>query len=543
MRRRLEEYLLGEASPFVTAGSAGVARERKIVFVFPGQGSQWIGMGLELLRTEPTFRVAMEACDCEIQRQAGWSVLDQLQDKAADGRWIRIDVVQPVLFAVQVALAELWKSWGLVPSVVMGHSMGEVAAAHVAGILSLQDAVTVICRRSALMMRIAGKGAMAVVDLSRKEAEQAVAGFDQRVSIAVSNSRQSTVLSGDPDAIDQIIERLESLEVFCRRVRVDVASHSPHMDPLKEELLIALRDLKPQAGSVPLCSTVRGSVIRGEEMDAAYWVSNLRDTVQFDNATELLLREGFDTFIEMSPHPILLPFIEQTGVLSGVDVLAVGSTRREEPETQAMLNVLCSLYAHGAEIGWKRLYPAGNLVKLPAYPWQRERFWIESVGVTPSLRETPQTFTPLSEVGALEREAKPVLFLAVWKELAPSERSEAMTRWIREQVAAVLRANVERIAVDKALKSHGVNSLMALELRNRIERGLGIALSAGTAWNYPTVAALAEYINARLTAQEGNGEREKRKAVSAARPADLSAADLLEAELSGAEMLLDKQRV
>jgi acyl transferase domain-containing protein len=450
--------------------------------------------------------------------------------------------VQVVLFTIEVALAELWKSWGLVPSVVIGHSVGEVAAAHVAEILSLEDAVMVICGRSALMMRMAGKGAMAVVDLSLGEAEQAIEEFHHRVSIAVSNSRQSTVLSGDPDAIDRIIERLESLNVFCRRVRIDVACHSPQMDPLKEELLVALRSLKPQTGSVPLCSTVRGTMVRGEEMDGAYWVSNLREMVQFASATELLLGKGFDTFVEMSPHPILLPFIEQTGVSAGLDIVAVGSTRREQPETDTMLAALGRLYTHGVDVDWKRLYPVGNLVKLPAYPWQRERFWIESLGVAPTLREMSQAFTPPPEAIAVEREAKPKLFLATWKELAASERSKAMTRWIREQVAAVLRANVERIAVDKALKSHGVNSLMALELRNRIERGLVIALSAGTAWNYPTVGALAEYLNARLTAQEENGKREEeKKTVSAARPNGLSAADLLEAELSGAEMLLDKQ--
>jgi acyl transferase domain-containing protein/NADPH:quinone reductase-like Zn-dependent oxidoreductase/NAD(P)-dependent dehydrogenase (short-subunit alcohol dehydrogenase family)/acyl carrier protein len=375
----LEAFVKGQESAFVSAGAVEDARKPKIAFVFPGQGSQWIGMGRELLRTSPVFRRSMEESDEAIRRETGWSVLEQLKDPSLEERLARIDVVQPSLFAVEVALAELWKSWGVIPDAVVGHSMGEVAAACFAGILSREDAVRIICRRSALLMRVAGAGAMVVVDLPRADAEHLITSeLAQKISVAVSNSPRSTVLAGDPVALDGIVERLEKEDIFCRWVRVDVASHSPQMDPLTVDLSAALVEVTPRAGTIPMYSTVNVGGTDGTQMDAAYWVRNLRKSVLFANAVEEMLSQGFDTFVEVSPHPILTPFVEQTSEYSGRAALAVGSLRREELETAAMLGALGRLYTAGADVAWKAVYPAGNLVKLPAYPWQRERFWMQS---------------------------------------------------------------------------------------------------------------------------------------------------------------------
>jgi acyl transferase domain-containing protein len=238
----------------------------------------------------------------------------------------------------------------------------------------------------------------------------------------------------------------------------------------------------------------------------------------------------------MSPHPILVPFVEQTAETNGVAAVVVGSTRREEPEVETALTSLGQFYVHGGALDWSAFYPCGNLVPLPAYPWQRQRYWIESSGAAPVLRAPAAAATAEVEPRANGgRAAKP--FLAAWKELEPKERPSALTQWVREQVAAVLRSRSDRVDVHQPLKSLGVNSLMTLELRNRMEKGLGIAIAAGAAWSYPTVAALAEFLQGRLTEQNsGEGPRAQSKPKSV-----MSAAELLEAELSGAEMELDRR--
>ncbi|WNG36075.1 SDR family NAD(P)-dependent oxidoreductase [Archangium violaceum] len=374
----LEAFLKGESRPGRVAGICSPGERKKVVFVLPGQGSQWPGMGRELLRHEPVFREALEECDEAIRACAGWSLIDELLADEPRSRMRSIEVIQPTLFAIEVAMAALWRSWGVEPDAVVGHSMGEAAAACIAGVLRLKDAARVICDRSQLLRRVAGQGGMAVVELSLAQARELLSRKDGRVSIGASNSPRSTVLSGDAVALEELLRELEREGIFCRRVKVDVASHSPQMDPLKEDLLHALSSIVPRAAAIPLYSTVTGEPIEGALLDASYWMRNLREPVLFSNAIERLAGDGHGVFVELSPHPILLPSIDQTLRHGGHKGLVLASLRREEPERAVLLESLGTLFTMGGQVDFRGLHPhGGRRVRLPTPPWQRQRFWLD----------------------------------------------------------------------------------------------------------------------------------------------------------------------
>ena len=383
----LEAFLRGEARPGLSSGRKLSARRRKLVFVFPGQGSQWFGMGRRLLEQEAVFREVIERCDRAMRPYGDWSLLAELTaTDAAQSRLNEIDIIQPALFAIQVALAALWRSWGIEPQAVVGHSLGEVAAAHVAGALSFDDAVRVICHRSRLFKRTIGQGAMAAVELSIEEARRVLVGSEDRVSIAASNGPTSTVLSGDPAALAAILDQLQRRDIFCRMVKVDFASHSPQMEPLRADLLQALEGLQPRAESVPIYSTVTGQVSNGLEFDPLYWARNIREPVLFSTAVQRLVEDGHDIFVEISPHPILLSAMQQGFHHFGQEGAVLPSLRGEEDEHTVLLGSLGALYTLGYPVDWNLIYPAGGrCVRLPLYPWQRERCWLEpSAGDTNS---------------------------------------------------------------------------------------------------------------------------------------------------------------
>jgi malonyl CoA-acyl carrier protein transacylase/SAM-dependent methyltransferase len=377
---KLSAFLDGDLLSGVSFGKRIPRRPPRIAFVFPGQGSQWWGMARDLLEQEPAFSEAVERFESAMPSWVDWSLGAVLKAEGESSPLDRVDVVQPALCAVQVGLAAVFRAWGVEPSAVVGHSMGEVAAAAVAGALTLEDAARVICTRSRLVTQASGRGAMAVVDLGLSRSTEVLRGFEDRVSIAASNSASSTLISGDPEAVRAIVASLESRGVFCRLVNVDYASHSPHMDPLMAPLLEELSGLLPAKASVPLYSTVTGGVAEGPELDAGYWARNLREPVLFSRAIGSLLEEGFDTFIELSPHPILLPSIQQDLPIEGSARRGtlLPSLRRGESGPERMLDTLATLHCSGLSVDWRRLYPSPRAhVALPSYPWQRSHFRAE----------------------------------------------------------------------------------------------------------------------------------------------------------------------
>jgi myxalamid-type polyketide synthase MxaD len=386
-REGLAGYLRGETVDHVTSGppADGTAR---IVFVFPGQGSQWPGMGRELMQREPAFRDAILACEAAFRPYVNWSLTEQIVGGPGMERFEDIDVVQPTLFAIEVALAAVWRALGIKPDAVVGHSMGEVAAAYVAGRLNLADASRVICTRSALMKRVAGEGEMALVGLSLADANTAIAGYEDRLSVAASNGPRTSVLSGEPLALGAILRTLQAKNVFCRSVKVDVAAHSPHMDPLQNDLRQALVGITPQTGAVRFYSTVSGAADVAI-CDADYWAANLRQPVLFADAVRRVVADNPSErvlFLELSPHPILTSAVEQTLEDAGRDDRAICSGRRGGPEQAVLLASLGRLHALGATVDWPHFYAGAenSVVDLPTYPWQRNRYWLESAPVARS---------------------------------------------------------------------------------------------------------------------------------------------------------------
>lgn len=394
LAEKLTAFTEDSSTAWGSTGYAAAEAAPRIAFVFPGQGSQWIGMGRELIAREPVFRDAILECEQAIRQYADWSLTEQLQ-AGSSSRLDEIDVIQPTLFAIQVALAALWRSWGVTPDAVIGHSMGEVAAATVAGALDLSNAARIMCTRSRLLRRVSGKGVMAVVGLSIAEAQQAVKDYSKQISVAVSNSPRSTVLSGDPEAMEQLFAELRARNIFHRPIKVNVASHSPQMDPLLPDLLTQLDGLQSKPVQIPFYSTVSGTVSEANTFDKSYWADNLRKPVLFSRMIEKLLEDGHIVFIEISPHAILLPAIDETIHSLEKRGVTLPSLLREEGEQSTIFASLGKLYTIGYPVDWQKLYPGSKgLVPLPTYPWDHQRYWVKSAYDRPAAPKQDQKPEP-----------------------------------------------------------------------------------------------------------------------------------------------------
>jgi acyl transferase domain-containing protein/acyl-CoA synthetase (AMP-forming)/AMP-acid ligase II/acyl carrier protein len=371
----LKAWLADDPRAGTSAGRRLPNRRPKPVWVFAGQGPQWWGMARRLLEAEPVFRATVEACDAAFVPLAGWSLAEELRTQNDPARLDDTDRVQPVLFALQVGLAALWRSWGIEPAAVVGHSLGEAAAAYVAGALTLEDAVKVVFHRSRLQHRVSGHGKMAAVGLTAEESAAALRGFEGRLTLAAINGPKATVWSGDPAALEEALKPLTKRDVFHRVLRGQVAFHSPQMEPLRAELTAALAGLAPRPASVPYYSTVTGGLLEGDKLDAAYWGRNLREPVQFAAAADALIAAGFDLFLEFGPHPVLTEPLHQCLRQRKTAGLVLSSLRRDEDDRAALLAAVGGLYAAGIAPTWDMIAPLGRVVPLPSYPWQRERCW------------------------------------------------------------------------------------------------------------------------------------------------------------------------
>ncbi|WP_055546218.1 type I polyketide synthase [Streptomyces kanamyceticus] len=354
----------------------------KTVFVFPGQGSQWVGMAAGLLESSPVFAGRLAECDAALEPYVGWSVVDVVRGVDGAPSLDDVVVVQCALWAVMVSLAELWRSVGVEPAAVIGHSQGEIAAAAVAGALSLEDAAKVVALRAAAIAgELSGKGGMVSVALPAEDVRERIAAWGERISVASVNGPSSTVVSGDPDALDELLVSCEADGVRARRIAVDYASHSAQVESIREQVITALRGISPRASEVPFYSTVTGSPLNTAELDAEYWFTNLRQEVRFDQTVRNLLADGFGYFVECSAHPVLTVGLGETFEDTGSNTAyAQGTLRRDEGGPERFLTSLAEGYVRGLPVNWQSLSAGSDArrVDLPTYAFQHQRYWMEA---------------------------------------------------------------------------------------------------------------------------------------------------------------------
>ncbi|GGL31439.1 type I polyketide synthase [Nocardia jinanensis] len=509
----------GLPAPHIALGEADRVRSGKIAFVFPGQGAQWAGMAVDLLDESPVFAAELTRIDAAIRRYTGWSAAAVLRGGDGAPALRGDDVVQPVLFAVMSALAAVWRARGIEPDAVIGHSQGEVAAAYVSGALSLADAAAIVVLRSRALPKIAGTGAMAVVGLPESEL---VTRLNGRVSVAAVNSRLATVVAGERAAVTELLAELEREEVFTRLLAVDYASHTEQVESLRENLTADLSGITARVNGIGWYSTVAGEPFTERPIESTYWYRNLREPVRFAATVRRMLDDDYRYFVELSPHLSLATAVQTVAEDAEVEVVSVGSLRRDRPGPAALDLALAELHAGGMELVWDRVLEPAARVVLPTYAWDELPFWTEPrrdsvrrFGLEPAGHPVLGVVVPVPETGGvvlagrLSRRAQPWLVDHAVGEQAVLPGA-AVVEWViragDEVGSPVIRELILReplpvpadaaVAVQVSVGGTGAGGERAVTVYSRLDDGTG---RPWTAHAEGVLAGAADLVPADLT--------------------------------------------
>ncbi|MEU8517761.1 SDR family NAD(P)-dependent oxidoreductase [Kitasatospora sp. NPDC048722] len=379
-------------APGVVTGRHGAGRDRRAVLVFPGQGSQWVGMGAELLDASPEFAERIAACERALAPWTDWSLEAVLRGRSDAPSLDRVDVAQPALWATMIALAACWQAHGVTPTAVLGHSQGEIAAACVAGALSLGDGAKVVALRSQAIARgLSGHGGMVSVPQAHADVLARIEPYGGRISVAAANGPSGVVVSGENAALDALLDDCARDGVRAKRIPVDYASHSAQVERIEETLRTELAGLTTRGARIPFFSTVTADWLGDTPLDAGYWYRNLRQTVRLEESVRALLAQGHDAFLECSPHPVLSTAVEDTAADAGVRAVVLGTVRREDGGPARLLASLAEAHVHGVRIDWRPALAGGRPADLPTYAFQRRRYWLA--------QDTARTGAPLEPCG------------------------------------------------------------------------------------------------------------------------------------------------
>ncbi|WP_415830409.1 beta-ketoacyl synthase N-terminal-like domain-containing protein, partial [Kibdelosporangium persicum] len=461
--------------------SRGVAKPAgKVVFVYPGQGPQWRGMADRLLDSAAVFRERIEDCAAALAPFVDWSLIDVLRDAPGAPSLDRADVVQPALFAVMVSLSALWRSFGVVPDAVVGHSLGEVVAACEAGALSLSDGARIAALWSKPQATLAGRGDMASVFLPVGRLAPRLTRWGDRLAVAAVNGPGSVVVSGEAGAIGDLIAELSAEGVRAQKIPVGFAAHSPQIEGLRDELLTVLGPVAPKAAGTAFFSTLAGGPLAGTELDAGYWYQSLRHTVQFERAIRMLIDQGHRTFVEVSPHPGLTTAVRDCLDEAGVEGLTITTLTRRDGSLNQVLASVSQAHVHGVPVDWRTHFAAtggARRMDLPTYAFQR--------GHRPA---EPPSSAGLPD-GALRAELNGV---------PAAEWPDRLLELVRATAAPLIGLGADELREGQTFLDLGFDSLAVTKLRGELNAVTGLRLPVTVAFDHPTPAALAGHLLATV---------------------------------------------
>ncbi|HEX9840752.1 MAG TPA: amino acid adenylation domain-containing protein [Anaerolineales bacterium] len=516
LKTGLDAFVVGSEAPALSTGYVQPGARPRIAFLFTGQGSQYPGMGRQLYDTQPVFRAALDKCAEILASILDRPLLEVIfpSDKSSEEAAFlnQTTYTQPALFALEYALAEMWRSWGFEPHAVLGHSVGEYVAAFVAGVFSLEDGLRLIAERGRLMGTLPQNGSMAAVFAAAPRVAEILKPYEDQVSIAATNGPENTVISGESSAVQVVLEDLARLGISSKALTVSHAFHSPLLDPILDEFESAARRMHFEVPRIPFISNLTGDIFEpGQIPDADYWRKHIRAEVKFSAGMQSLANIGVDVFLEIGPAPVLLSMGKYCLPESRANWLP--SLRPGQNDWQTLLDSLGKLYVQGAEVDWAG-FDQGYIrhkVSLPNYPFERHRYWLE-----PSARNssTGKAATPISSPAPKSnRKPQPQheetidrgnhkkaqaqqltvsgLDQATLLATEPTERQRVLEDFLQRRAARILGMDPGRLGIHQPLDTMGLDSLMAIELRNSLESELGVKLSVASLLRGPTVSGLA----------------------------------------------------
>lgn len=502
-RQQLLDRMLAVAdgSPSLGVFHGRAATRREAVFVFPGQGALGHGRMTPLLDDAPAFADAVRTCDRALAPHLDWSVTDVLRGVVTAPDITRPDVAQPVLFTAEVALARLWEAHGIRPSAVIGHSQGEIAAAHVAGHLSLDDAARVVALRSQLLAARFDSGGMLALQLSPGREHPPLESPRGDLSLAATNGPHSLVVSGAAEALEEYAERCRDNGVMAVPIPVSFAAHTPQIDTIHAELEERLTGLDPRQGTVPMISAVTAEMIDGTRLDADYWFRNVRQPVRFMDAARAAAKRGWDTFVEVGPYPVLTVPIRQTLDAAGcVNPAVLGSLRAPDGDAADVAAAIADAAVCGLDPDWDDVFARGDgrVVDLPTYPFQRKRFWLSSTprgAVTAAMPQADTEAPPGRE------------YTPEWRRVVEQDeprRQDAAVEFVRRHIATVLgHQTPETVDVHRGFMDAGGSSMAAVQLRNRLTAATGVELAVTVVFEHSTAHELGRHLMDRSAEQDG----------------------------------------